>query len=108
MSPNKAIRILLFLTFFLFIALFATYRIRLEYNSMALDDLRRQAEMEKRISEVDDILGLSDKNKNLKEEGDKLIQEDLKKYNTVRPETVQKITEMSNREIRIKNGLPVD
>lgn len=108
MSPRTALRILLFLSFFLFVFIFAMYKIQLQYSSMTLKDLAHQTEMEKKISEAEAIMGISEEVRTLQEKSDEMIREDLKMYNNVRPETVQKITEMANRQIRIKNGLPVE
>jgi uncharacterized membrane protein affecting hemolysin expression len=108
MSPRAALRILLFVAFFLFVFMFAMYKIQLEYSSMTLGDIEHQAEMERRINEANELLGDNQDARTLQERSDQLIRDDLRIHNSVQPETVQEIIDMANREIRIMNGLPVD
>ena len=86
----------------------AFYKIQFELNNIALRDLQHQADVERRLKDFSALLGEDSDDSALRDRSEKLIRLDLESYGQVRPETVQKVIDMANREIRLKNGLPVD
>ena len=106
MSPQLSLKILLAVSVISAIFLFVFFKTQQQYNSVTLSNLEHQLEMQKRIQEAEAVLGDGVDKRNLDEKTNDLIGSDLKNHGSVTPETVQKIIDLANAEIRRKNGLP--
>ncbi len=103
MSPQKALKIIFFSFFFLILSSLIFYGVKSVIDENKGRDARRQFFIDEQNRQQANVI-----NGEKERDSFEMVNDDLKKYNTVRQETVDELIRRSKIENRRLNGLPVD